>query len=106
MDSIASEPNTGGLSRYRIEEQIGAGGGGCVFKAWDEKLQRHVALKRIDQAVLPDGRGAAQEALHLSSLRHPNIVTVHDFVEDGDSQYIVLEYVEGESLGEAIKRGA
>ncbi len=106
MDSIAPEPNIPGLSRYRIEKQIGSGGGGRVFKAWDEKLQRVVALKRIDKAALPDGHSASQEALHLSSLHHPNIVTVHDFGEDEEGPFVVLEYVDGEALTEMIQRGA
>ena len=106
MDAIAPETNFPKLSRYRIEKQIGSGGGGQVFKAWDEKLQRDVALKRVDRSVLPDGRSAAEEALHLSSLHHPNIVTIHDFVEDAEGHFVVLEYVKGETLADVIKRGA
>jgi len=106
MDAIAPETNFPKLSRYRIEKQIGSGGGGQVFKAWDEKLERDVAVKRIDRSVLPDGRSAAEEALHLSSLHHPNIVTIHDFVEDAEGHFVVLEYVKGETLADVIKRGA
>jgi serine/threonine-protein kinase len=106
MDNTAPDPKFSGISRYRIEKQIGSGGGGSVFKAWDEKLQRAVALKRIKTSALPDGHSAAQEALNLSGLQHPNIVTIHDFVEDADGPFVVLEYVEGEPLGDVIARGA
>lgn len=96
------------ISHYKILEKIGEGGMGVVYRAEDMKLKRFVALK-----VLPsftsisseDRKRFIQEAQVTSSINHPNVVTVHEFEEVDGIAYMVTEIVEGETLGEVIKKG-
>ncbi len=98
------------LERYDILEHLGEGGAGTVFKAWDKRLQRFVAIKRL----LPpdrregDGVGAdlAREASALSSLQHPNIVSVYDLAEWDGEPCVVMEFLNGETLEQTVRRGA
>ena len=96
------------LGPYRLEERVGAGGMGEVFRATDTRLQRTVAVKMLH------GRGPAdptarqrfrQEASAASALNHPNICTVHDVGEADGQPYLVMEYLEGETLAERLARG-
>ena len=97
------------VGRYRILEEIGAGGMGVVYRAQDERLNRVVALK-----VLPSGRFAGQEsrrrfsreALLLSQLNHPNIATVYDFDSQEGLDFLVMEYIPGRTLSELLGPGA
>ena len=95
------------ISHYRIVERIGEGGMGVVCKAIDEKLDRTVALKLL----LPLHSDAAlkarleREARAASALNHPAICTVHDFDEEGGHHFIVMEYLEGETLKARLARG-
>lgn len=90
--------------RYRLEEQLGSGGGGVVWRATDMQLGRDVALKR----TLPgDAERQAElikrlraEARLLAMLNHPNVVTLHDVVDDGTECWLVMEYVPARSLAE------
>jgi serine/threonine-protein kinase len=96
------------LSHYRIVEKIGAGGMGEVYKAHDERLDRHVAIKVLPSGTLADEHARKRfrkEALALSKLNHPNIATVHDFDTQDDVDFIVMEYVEGGSLADRVKTG-
>lgn len=93
---------------YRVLERLGAGGMGEVFLAYDERLDRQVAVKRIR----PDAEAGAdrrerfrREARLAARLSHPSIVQVYDILHEGDFDYIVLEYVEGTSLWEHIEDG-
>lgn len=75
------------VSHYKIEEQIGAGGMGVVYRAHDEELQRSVALKVLPPGLLAEGlarRRFRKEALALAKLNHPNIATVHEFGNEQD----------------------
>jgi TolB-like protein/tetratricopeptide (TPR) repeat protein len=86
------------LGRYRIEEQLGAGGMGVVYRAHDSRLQRDVALKLLPQRPVTDEaarRRFKREALALSRLNHPNIATVHDFDSDGTVDFLVMELIPG-----------
>ena len=77
------------LGRYRIVEQLGAGGMGVVYRARDERLERDVALKLLPAGTLADEAARKrfrQEALALSQLNHPNIATIYDF----DSQSVLI----------------
>ncbi|MBU2666239.1 protein kinase [Actinoplanes bogorensis] len=85
--------------RYRLDERIGRGGMGAVWRAHDELLGRDVAVKEI---LLPDTQRALREARAAARLRHPGIVTVHDIVTDDDRPWIVMELVGGRSLAAAI----
>ncbi|HEU4401880.1 MAG TPA: protein kinase, partial [Candidatus Polarisedimenticolia bacterium] len=96
------------LSHYRILEQIGAGGMGVVYRARDERLDRHVALKLLPSGVLSDEaarRRFRTEALALSRLNHPNIETVHDFDTEEGIDFLVMEYIPGTTLSEIVARG-
>lgn len=86
--------------RYRLESILGQGGMGTVYKAHDETLKRDVALKVMSNARLgTDGRARMlREAQVVANLNHANIVAVHDAGEIGEQPYIVMEYVQGETL--------
>jgi serine/threonine protein kinase len=92
--------------RYRVERRLGAGGMASVFLAADERLGRKVAIKRL-HAEGPDDNALrfVREAKVGASLNHPNIVSVYDTVTDDEGVFLVMEYVEGETLRDAIARG-
>ena len=84
------------IGRYEILERIAAGGQGVVYRARDTVLDRGVAVKVIDQPVAGDpgySDALRREARLAARLDHPNISTVYDFQLEGDSAYIVMEYV-------------
>lgn len=98
------------LLHYRLVEKLGEGGMGEVWLARDERLDRDVAVK-----VLPQGFAANEqyrtrferEGKTISSLNHPHICTLFDIGSEGDTHFLVMEYLEGESLGDRIRaRGA
>jgi len=98
--------------RYTIEGEIGKGGEGAVFKAFDTQLKRQVALKRVlttGQATPEEVDQAADsliaEAQTLSSLNHPNIVTVFDVGKDEEGGFVVMELLNGETLDDTVARG-
>jgi serine/threonine protein kinase len=94
------------IAHYRIMEPIGAGGMGAVYKAYDTKLQRVVALKLLPPEYLSQQdrrRRFFQEARAASALNHPHILTVYEVGEDDGKPYIAMEYVEGETLRHKIK---
>ena len=97
------------LNRYRIMNACGTGGFGTVLTCWDTRLQRRVAIKRLP--LTGAGASAAStlsealaEARTSSMLQHPNIVTVYDFEVDGAYAYLVMEYVDGLTLAELLRR--
>jgi Tol biopolymer transport system component len=95
------------LGPYEIVALIGAGGMGEVYRATDTRLRRDVAIKILPQSFVEDaGRLARfeQEARATAALRHPNVVTIHDFGSDG-VPYIVTELLEGETLETVLARG-
>jgi serine/threonine protein kinase/Tol biopolymer transport system component len=95
------------LLHYRIGEKIGEGGMGAVYRAVDTHLDRPVALKVLPPEKFADADRKArfvQEAKAASSLRHPNIVVIHDISSDGGKDFIVMELVEGRSLDQLIGR--
>jgi DNA helicase-2/ATP-dependent DNA helicase PcrA len=97
------------IAHYRIIELLGAGGMGAVYKAHDEKLQRVVALKVLSpESVAQADRRLRflQEARSASALNHPHILTVYDIGEADRQPYIVMEYVQGETLRQKIASGA
>ncbi len=94
------------VAHYRIMEALGAGGMGAVYKAYDEKLHRVVALKLLPPEFTAHEerrRRFLQEARAASILNHPHIMTVYEFGEDGGHPYMAMEYVEGETLRQKIK---
>ncbi len=88
--------------RYLLQEPIGRGGMGVVWLAWDERLERRVAVKC---ARLDDDRAARRlmgEARNAGRLHHPNIVGVFDFVDEGATCWIIMEYVPSRSLAQIL----
>ena len=97
------------FGRYRIEEEIGAGGMGVVYRAYDEKLERDLALKVLTPGALNDEaarRRFRNEARVLSRLNHPAIQTIHDFDTFEGQDYLVSELVHGVSLDARLRSGA
>src|SRR5690348_12262701 len=89
------------LGHCRVTAKIGEGGMGAVYRAYDELLQRDVAVKVLNKDARLDS-SASQRLLHearaSSSLAHPNICTIHEVGETNGELYIVMELVEGKSL--------
>src|SRR6185437_8470303 len=93
------------IAHYRIVEPIGAGGMGAVYKAYDNKLQRIVALKLLPSEYVSQEdrrRRFFQEARAASALNHPHILTIYEVGEDEGKPYIAMEYVEGQTLRQKI----
>lgn len=93
--------------RYEIIEKIGAGGMSIVYKAKDNRLQRFVAVKMLREEFVKDEVFVEKfkvEALSAARLSHPNIVGVYDVGNDHDLHYIVMEYMEGDTLKELIAK--
>ncbi|HEX4966796.1 MAG TPA: protein kinase, partial [Thermoanaerobaculia bacterium] len=96
------------IGPYALEKRLGAGGMGEVYQAYDQRLDRWVAVKliRSERIQNPTARERfRREARAAARLSHPSIVQIHDIVETGDSDAIVMELVEGESLARRIARG-
>ena len=92
-------------NRYEILEKIGVGGMAIVYKAKDKKLERYVTVKVLREEFTSDEEFKVRfkiEARSAASLSHPNIVNVYDVGEDGNIYYIVMEYVNGDTLKKAI----
>ena len=96
------------LATYEIRSPIGAGGMGEVYRAYDSKLQREVAVKVLPQSLANDRDTLARferEALAVAALSHPNILAIYDFGQQGDIAYAVMELLEGHTLREKLKAG-
>ena len=95
------------ISHYRIVEPIGAGGMGEVFLAEDKKLRRQVALKLLPRSMVADRerlRRFQREALAVSALNHPNILTIFEFDSTEGKHFLASEFVNGETLRARLKR--
>ena len=95
------------LGHYEIQARLGSGGMGTVYQALDTRLNRVVALKVLspDQLEGTSGRGRLmREAQAASALNHPNIVTVYEVGHDQGVDFIAMERVEGQTLGELAAR--
>jgi len=98
------------VGRYKIERELGRGGMGVVYLASDPMLGRKVAIKTIHFEITD---ATQREYLHTQLLRdarasaglsHPNVVNVHDIIESGDTTYLVMEYIAGETLAARMQR--
>src|SRR3954447_473751 len=93
--------------RFRLEERVGSGGMSTVYRAFDETLERWVAIKLLQADIRGDDDSIERfrrEARAVARLNHPHVVTVIDAGEDDGAPYIVFEYVAGETLKDRIKR--
>jgi serine/threonine protein kinase len=93
------------IGKYAVRARLGEGATSEVFLAWDEFNQRDVAIKRVRSGLAqdtPEGHFQqhffAAEAALVGRLHHPNVVQIHDAVDDGEAPYLVMEYVEGVTL--------
>ena len=94
------------FGHYEIIEQIGAGGMGEVYLAKDKKLDRHVALKILNEKFSKDASNLdrfVREAKAASALNHPNILVIHEIGESDNTHYIVSEFINGATLRETLK---
>jgi len=103
-------PQTPGtrLGPYEIVAPLGAGGMGEVYRARDTRLGRDVAIKVLPQhlSANPEVRARFErEARAIGSLNHPHICTLHDVGREGDTDYLVMELVEGETLAARLAKG-
>lgn len=96
------------IGPYRVYERLGVGGMGEVYKAYDDRLDRWVAIKRIrpDREDAEDNRERfKREARATARLNHPSIVHLYGIFQDGDSDCIVMEYVDGKTLDQLLSEG-
>ncbi|MFF3859441.1 serine/threonine-protein kinase [Streptomyces sp. NPDC002209] len=95
-----------GDGRFVLGDELGRGGMGVVYRGFDTRIQREVAVKVVDAAQQSPETGARleREALINGRLNHPNIVAVYDRNADGDEQYLVMELVHGKSLAHVAAR--
>jgi serine/threonine protein kinase len=96
--------------RYQIIEKIGQGGLGAVYRAFDTRMNRDIAIKRIsvpadDEDLQKESiRQLVKEAGALASLQHPHIVTIYDVGSDEEGPYVIMELISGKTLDEIIER--
>jgi len=96
------------FGHYRLVEQLSTGGMGIVYRAYDEHLDREVALKVLSPGSLHDPgacRRFHSEAVILSKLNHPNIIAIYDFDDHDGIHFLVMEYVPGQTLAAKLERG-
>jgi len=96
------------LGPYCIDEPLGEGGMGQVYRARDTRLNRTVAIKVLSPALAHDPQFRARfdrEAHTVATLTHPNICTLYDIGHDGDVEFLVLEYLDGGTLAARLERG-
>mgnify|MGYP002713036493 CR=1 FL=1 len=96
------------IGRYQIEDEIGRGGMATVFKAYDPRFERHVAVKVLPREFMHDPEFRARfkrEAKTIATLEHPAIVPVYDYGEDNGLLYLVMRYMPGGSLADKLENG-
>jgi serine/threonine protein kinase len=97
------------LGPYEIQAPIGAGGMGEVYRARDTRLERSVAIKILPKEMSNDAmrkQRFEREAKTISSLNHPHICALYDIGEHNNQQFLVMEYLEGETLAQRLEHGA
>ena len=95
------------FGQYKVESELGRGGMGVVFKAFDDGLNRHVAIKVLSEQLATDESVVERfkrEAKSMAALNDARIIQIYFIGEDEGQPYFVMEYVDGESLSERLKR--
>src|ERR1700757_244576 len=96
------------LGPYEIQSPLGAGGMGEVYRARDSRLDRSVAIKVLPAHLSSDPDlklRLEREARAISSLQHPHICVLHDIGHQDGTDYLVMEYLEGETLADRLRKG-
>ena len=104
---VSLDPGTT-LGAFEIVGLLGKGGMGEVYRARDTKLGRDVAIKVLPEDFAADAERLGRferEAKTLAGLNHPNIATVHDFEQEGDTHFLVMELIEGQTLDDRYAKG-
>jgi serine/threonine protein kinase len=101
---LAGNESGGKIGKYEIVGRIGSGGFGTVFRAWDPVIKRPVAIKVCNADSQVQAR-FLQEAELAGRLHHPNITTIYEFGTEGETPFLVQEYLDGEDLSDRISRG-
>src|SRR5262249_60562510 len=99
----------GHIGRFEIKRSLGTGGMGEIFESYDTDLQRTVAIKVLASKHIEDEsmkQRFIREARMASQLNHPNIATIREIGEARGIHYIVMEYVEGQTLSQRLEGGA
>jgi serine/threonine protein kinase len=105
MSAVMTAQPVTSIGRFTIVRTLGRGAQGSVYLAHDPHLERQVAIKSIGTGASPDQiRRLLQEARVVSQFSHPNIVTLHDAIEHDGGHYLVLEYVDGLTLAQLLRR--
>src|SRR5947208_15627771 len=97
-----------GVAQYQFVEKLGAGGMGEIYKALDTRLNRFVAIKVLPSAKSGDVERRKRfllEAQTASGLNHPSIITIHDVISEGDTEFMVMEFIAGKTLNDLIPKG-
>ena len=89
------------IKQYILVEEIGRGGMGSVWRSWDTRLVRWVAIKFLSTTNEQSIRRFEREAQLSARLRHPNIASIHEVNEDGGRHFLVMDYIDGPSIGDA-----
>jgi serine/threonine protein kinase len=113
MRRVSSSPDADGagvperVGNYRIDERLGTGGMGAVYRAFDETLHRPLAIKRLLPDFVDPIRALRfrREARMAARLNHPAIVHIYDIVETDAGDWIVMELVEGKTLDRLLREG-
>lgn len=90
---------------YRIESELGSGGGGVVYKAWHTRLQKYVVIKELKRGSANDIETQRNEVEALKNVKSAYLPQVFDFLTEGERIYTVMEFIEGESLDKLLDRG-
>src|SRR5262245_2901296 len=96
------------LGHYTIERSLGAGGMGEVYRARDTRLNRDVAIKSLPDLFADDPERITRferEARVLAALNHPNIAGIHGLEQLGETRFLILEFIDGQSLAERLTTG-
>ena len=108
LDPPQRDDAIGTMGNYQILEKVGRGGMGIVMRAFDTVLHRYVALKVMSATLISSDRARerfSREARSAAGINHPNVVTIHAIEEHDEIPYLVMEFVEGQTIDEMIRDG-